>query len=88
MEQLEHIMLGNRIYIWLHDGGTGMIYSMFLEKKEIGSGFVMMYENCLFEMKSCFSLLVVMCYDNPAHILSMVSVFCELSIIHWENGLW
>ena len=48
----------------------------------------MMYENCLFEMKSCFSLLVVMCYDNPAHIFSMVPVFCELSIIHWENGLW
>jgi len=56
----------------------------------------MMYENCLFEMKSCSSLLVVMCYGNPAHILSLWYLyfvnatigFCELSIIHWENGLW
>lgn len=29
MEQLKHTMLGNRIYIWVHDGGTGIFIVTF-----------------------------------------------------------
>lgn len=29
MEQLKHIMLGHRIHIWVHVGGTGIIFRSF-----------------------------------------------------------
>lgn len=48
----------------------------------------MMYENCLFEMKSCSALLVVMCYGNPAHLLSMVPIFCECTIEFCELSIF
>lgn len=35
MEQLEHVMLGNRIYLWLHDGRSGIFNFIFQEKNRV-----------------------------------------------------
>ena len=75
MEQLKHIMLGNRVYIWFHDGRTGMhclIIWRIDGRHFFYDDFIISYTFSTVIVPECVLMPITLCLSQENRFLVMV----------------